>query len=156
MYSQWVIFRNWRYEEVARVQTEYFRNRLRGINEGNAMVPIAQLSPTWQRANGALMVMEYAPIGNPSEVRGTVTVVRSSWWRTFEAVEAIVRSQDVYLGVPIFNLRSTNRPIIPGDSGGGVWFRGRLVGNNWWTDKVWNDATGKYDYLDTFVAAQYP
>jgi hypothetical protein len=38
----------------------------------------------------------------------------------------------LYQGLPVYKLRSLNGQYIqPGDSGGGVWQDGVLVGNNW-------------------------
>jgi len=46
-----------------------------------------------------------------------------------EAVVEIVSDRD---GRPILNLRSLDgEPVIQGDSGGGVWYGGKLVGNLW-------------------------
>lgn len=67
-------------------------------------------------------------------------------------------------GVPVYHLRSQNgQVIIPGDSGGGVWLNGRLVGNVWWTEYVydrqiwnWDSFQPKRKYLDKSAAAGLP
>ena len=49
-------------------------------------------------------------------------------------LEAEVVSIDQYKGLPIFILRSVNgQPVLQGDSGGGIWQDGKLVGNMWAT-----------------------
>jgi hypothetical protein len=49
-------------------------------------------------------------------------------------LEAKVESIGEYKGLPIFVLRSLDGlPIVGGDSGGGIWQDGRLVGNMWAT-----------------------
>ena len=47
---------------------------------------------------------------------------------------AVVEEIITYKGLPAYRLRSLDgQPIIPGDSGGGIWYKGSLVGNNWVT-----------------------
>ena len=47
-------------------------------------------------------------------------------------VEAEVESVTTFQGVPVFRLKGLEgRPVQGGDSGGGVWYEGRLVGNLW-------------------------
>jgi hypothetical protein len=49
-------------------------------------------------------------------------------------VAATVESIEAMNGVPTFRLRSLNgHVIVPGDSGGGIWVDGELVGNLWTT-----------------------
>lgn len=49
-------------------------------------------------------------------------------------LEAQVESIGDYKGLPIFALRSLDGlPIVSGDSGGGIWQDGQLVGNMWAT-----------------------
>jgi hypothetical protein len=51
-----------------------------------------------------------------------------------DVLDAEVVSIGSYQGLPTVNLRSLNgQPITPGDSGGGVWHAGKLVGNSWMT-----------------------
>ena len=50
------------------------------------------------------------------------------------ALQAVVEEVITYQGLPAYRLRSLDgQPIQPGDSGGGIWYKGRLVGNNWVT-----------------------
>ena len=47
---------------------------------------------------------------------------------------AVVEEIITYKGLPVYRLRSLDgQPIFPGDSGGGIWYKGVLVGNNWGT-----------------------
>ena len=47
---------------------------------------------------------------------------------------AIVEEIITYKGLPVYRLRSLDGQLIfPGDSGGGIWYKGVLVGNNWGT-----------------------
>jgi hypothetical protein len=49
-------------------------------------------------------------------------------------LEAKVESIGEYKGLPIFVLHSLDGlPIVSGDSGGGIWWDGQLVGNMWAT-----------------------
>jgi hypothetical protein len=47
-------------------------------------------------------------------------------------LDAVVEEIEAHKGVPIYRLRAQNgQALHPGDSGGGVWFNGKLVANNW-------------------------
>jgi hypothetical protein len=68
-------------------------------------------------------------------------------------------------GKPILILSSSNgQQIIKGDSGGGVWVNGRLVGNLWKVVKVETTVQERYFWgtkervrvTDTAVVAQFP
>jgi hypothetical protein len=50
------------------------------------------------------------------------------------SLRAVVEEVITYKGLPAYRLRSLDgQPIKPGDSGGGIWYKGALVGNNWVT-----------------------
>jgi len=52
---------------------------------------------------------------------------------------AVIEEISTYQGVPIYKLRNLDGdPIQPGDSGGGVWHEGVLVGNNWMVEAISN------------------
>jgi hypothetical protein len=52
--------------------------------------------------------------------------------KTVELVEAVVEGEKYFKGQPCWQIRTlNNKPIIPGDSGGGAWLNGAFVGNNW-------------------------
>ena len=81
---------------------------------------------------------------------------------------AFIRSTVVSLepeaGLPAIHLRSLDgEPIVRGDSGGGIWLDGQVIGNNWKTDVLvgWGLAslrTGQpvERQRDTSVAARIP
>ncbi len=81
-----------------------------------------------------------------------------------EILEAVVESLEDQQGLPSLMLRRENgKPIEPGDSGGGVWYDGRLVGNMWYRVKhrvVSADEDGTASeslrLTDLAVAASYP
>jgi len=51
---------------------------------------------------------------------------------TASILEAVVEEVITYNGQPVYKLRTQDgRVIQPGDSGGGIWYQGCLVGNNW-------------------------
>jgi hypothetical protein len=65
-----------------------------------------------------------------------------------EVIDSVVNEISVYEAAPAYLLRSLNGPVIhPGDSGGGVWYNGRLVSNTWSviTTKQEVDTSGKID-----------
>ena len=48
--------------------------------------------------------------------------------------QAVVEEIVIHKGFPAIQLRSLDgQPIKQGDSGGGIWYKGALVGNNWFT-----------------------
>lgn len=75
----------------------------------------------------------------------------------------IVELSDEY-GVGTFKLQSLNGTVIlPGDSGGGIWLDGKLVGNMYLTEWVydwrfwmWDALKPSQKYLNTSDAAQLP
>lgn len=49
-----------------------------------------------------------------------------------EITDAIVVEVSTLRDVPVYTLRNLNgQPLHPGDSGGGVWYKGKLVANTW-------------------------
>lgn len=61
-----------------------------------------------------------------------LVVLDAPIWGKAAIHDAAVEETRAYKGEPIFKLhRLDNQPIHPGDSGGGVWFAGKLVANNW-------------------------
>ena len=60
-------------------------------------------------------------------------VCRESPARETAAIQqAVVEETLIYNDQPVYKLRTLNgEPIQPGDSGGGVWHEGALIGNNW-------------------------
>jgi hypothetical protein len=68
-------------------------------------------------------------------------------------VEAVIE----YKGLPAYQLRSLDgQPVLVGDSGGGMWFEGELVGNLWATLTVPQTGSQEQVVTDTSYAAIYP
>lgn len=52
-------------------------------------------------------------------------------------LEAVVDRQTTYKQLPVFTLHTLDgQPVVSGDSGGGVWLNGKLVGNMWGRETV--------------------
>jgi hypothetical protein len=93
------------------------------------------------------LIPDQRPTGNrPAELgssqgvqvgdRVLVVVRRPETPHQVEVLEALVESVEAQLGLPSLTLRRLNGKLIePGDSGGGVWVDGRLVGNLWYRMK---------------------
>jgi len=66
-------------------------------------------------------------------------------------------------GLPAFRLQSLDGSVIlPGDSGGGIWLDGQLVGNMWMSERIPNRGlqslftSQSHTYLDTSIASRIP
>lgn len=114
--------------------------------------------------NGAF---EAAQIGAQDDIRpGDVVRVAHRQPGKRDRVElmpAVVEAVIAYKGLPAYQLRSLDgQPVLVGDSGGGIWFEGQLVGNLWATLTVPQAAggsnAGSQDPVvtDTSYAAVYP
>jgi hypothetical protein len=73
-------------------------------------------------------------------------------------MDAVVESVSGKDQRPVYTLRSLNgQPIIPGDSGGGIWVEGELLGNMWTTvmirETVTSSGAQRDVATDTCVAA---
>jgi hypothetical protein len=63
-----------------------------------------------------------------------VTFRRGASRQRVGILNAEVVAHDLFKGLAILQLRSLDgQPLMPGDSGGGVWFQGALVANTWTT-----------------------
>jgi hypothetical protein len=73
------------------------------------------------------------PKGDPHQVQvGDVVLValrQGSERKIVSLVEAQIESIRFYEGLPVFRLKGTWQPVQGGDSGGGVWYEGSLIGN---------------------------
>jgi len=83
-------------------------------------------------------LLEAAELGNSRQVKAgdIVTLVyhEQGNQKGIGMLEARVESIFKFKGLPAFSLRSLNgQPIMKGDSGGGIWTNGQLVGNMWAT-----------------------
>lgn len=81
-----------------------------------------------------------------------------------EIVDAVVETVETEYGLPSLTLRRLNgKEIEPGDSGGGIWLNGKLVGNLWYrvknrvqsTDEN-GSVTESLRLTDLAIAATYP
>jgi hypothetical protein len=74
-----------------------------------------------------------------------------------EMIAAKVEAVIEYKGLPAYQLRSLDgQPVLVGDSGGGMWFEGELVGNLWATLTVPQTGSQEPVVTDTSYAAIYP
>ena len=82
-----------------------------------------------------------------------------------DILEARVADRSTYKQLPVFKLQTLDgQPIVSGDSGGGVWLDGKLVGNIWGRETVQQQAGwGALDWLkpdlpmiEVDFAAQFP
>lgn len=120
-------------------------------SDGKAMNPIGagQLGDPASVPAGALVTVAY----RSGERRNQVSLMPA---RVVEVIEME--------GKAAFKLQSLDGGVIlPGDSGGGIWLDGRLVGNMWLTEwvydwRIWTWKTIKPEIkrLDTSRAAQLP
>lgn len=80
------------------------------------LVPVA-MDDLPQVAVGEIVTLVYRE--NPAREKATLQ-------------QAVVEELITYKDLPAYKLRSLEgQPIQPGDSGGGIWFQGALVGNSW-------------------------
>ena len=108
-------------------------------NGREVTLPIAEFRRLIRYRNNGVMVLE-APAGLPpgAALGDGATVLPGSTVRlvhrqpethALSVVEAAVETWIDYQGIPSFTLRNVNGEVIaPGNSGGGVWVEGRLVG----------------------------
>jgi hypothetical protein len=66
-----------------------------------------------------------------------------------EVIQAAIKGEEQYEARPAWKLETLNdTPISPGDSGGGVWLNGQLVGNLWARHKVIDWRIWTWDSLE--------
>ena len=97
-----------------------------------------------QAPNGIALQPETACLGNANGLQpGEVVFLayrQTPDLKTVAILEATVETVFTFQGFPAYTLRSLNgEPIKCGDSGGGVWHEGQLVGNLWATVEVEKD-----------------
>lgn len=79
-------------------------------------------------------------------------------------IPAVIDQQVTFRGLPAFQLHASDgSALIPGDSGGGLWFNGNLVGDLWareeisqndWSQWSWQDFKPGVKVLESAFAAQ--
>lgn len=134
-----------------------FRNLLRYRDKGTMILTAPAELPLDQ---AAFLTHEKIQPGN------VVTVARQQKNTdgpiTIETMPATIIAIDQYEARPIYILHSLDgQPIVQGDSGGGVWWHGRLIGNIWATEMVTGWRLGYWsikanDTTDTSLTAQFP
>jgi len=81
-----------------------------------------------------------------------------------EVIQAVVKAEEQYEARPAWKLETLHdTPIAPGDSGGGVWMDGELVGNLWarhkaidWRIWTWDSLEPEETATRIAYAAPYP
>lgn len=104
--------------------------------------------------------------GRKLEAGDQVLVVHQKPGREDEVavMPAVVERRLTFHGLPVFQLQAADgSALIPGDSGGGVWYDGRLVGDLWareeasqndWSRWNWQDLKPGVIMLESAYAAQ--
>lgn len=136
-----VQFWNGRNQLITELSGDLFLNQILYRDRGTMIL----LAPP------AMYGLTTAVLGNPTDVQigDTVQVMHQEHAleperATLELHDAIVTEITTFDGQPSFTLRSLDgKTIVQGDSGGGIWHNGRLVGNMWATMtgpnwQVWN------------------
>ena len=142
--------------------TDFYWRLTLAQDPGNAvLLAPPTLLPGSETLANVNQVPQYVEFGDPSQVpEGSVVKVARQAGDAIGVIEAKLTARGVATGdgmVPIFNLTSLSVPIVPGDSGGGIWFRGRVVANTWWTTQLVNEVTGEVTgYTLDFFGAQLP
>ncbi|MEJ2596694.1 MAG: hypothetical protein P8Z00_00095 [Anaerolineales bacterium] len=82
-----------------------------------------------------------------------------------EVIPAVIDRRMTFQGLPAFQLHASDgSALIPGDSGGGLWFNGYLVGDLWareeanlndWSQWNWQDFRPGVKVLENAYAAQF-
>ncbi|MEW5988642.1 MAG: hypothetical protein AB1791_18600 [Chloroflexota bacterium] len=107
------------------------------------------------QAPTALQPQGVAALDNEAAGRGDVVLVvhqRPGDEDTVSVLEAVVLAVETMEGRPVYRLQTANgEAIVRGDSGGGVWHDGRLVGNLWARELIAPDTA-----TDVGLAAVYP
>jgi hypothetical protein len=86
-----------------------------------------------------------------------VQVVQRSGLGVGAIMQARVERADQKEGRGVLRLRIVSgQPLVGGDSGGGVWYRGKLLGNVWTTVTMRDADTGADHPTDMGVAALFP
>lgn len=165
----------WEPEELDRVELRDARNNLLLELDGHAFGSIIRYrdgGTTILQAPGILISAGIVPASlsaAKSITPGSIVQVayRSAEDRGQMAVQsALVESTSDREGRPILNLRSLDgQSPIRGDSGGGVWFQGQLVGNLWKAvtvestvqeTRIWGSKEVVVTTADISIAARFP
>jgi len=145
-----IVFLNAYGERLGEVTAEEFKAELAAAytDDGNAVLrahhpsPLAIIGPDNIdiMVAGGLLPVNHKPVaaffGNPDDVGegASIQVVRHTGAiaGTAYVTDAKVDSKGTFGGIPTLNYKLvTGDQLILGDSGGGIWFDGKVIGNNW-------------------------
>lgn len=146
--AETVEFRNANGAPLAEISGLLFRNLLRYRDQGTLLMKAPpELVPVYGQA---------VEKGKTSQMvaGGKVFLTRhQAGNRRVEIVEAQVTAVVTKSGILTYRLLSLDgSPVVEGDSGGGLWSEGKLVGNIWWTvvkGSTVTDASGAAAYTES-------
>ncbi|MCP4362486.1 MAG: hypothetical protein GY796_31155 [Chloroflexi bacterium] len=127
--AEWVEFKDANGKLLAEISGLFFRNLLRYRDRGTLLLAAPQELASYA---GQAVVMEHGLSPTASnEVFLTRHLPGSA---RVEIVTARVTAVSHETGIPAYELQSVDgQSVVKGDSGGGIWYQGQLVGNMWWT-----------------------
>jgi RHS repeat-associated protein len=133
-----VEFRNTKGELITIIDADDFRIRMSlAQDSGNAVIvaPPELLPGSMSNKQNLTMIPRYGSFGDPENIEEFFILKVPRWSGTnIMVMEALVeKTEQNRWGVPDFNMESLSLPIMPGDSGGGLWFDEKVVGNTWTT-----------------------
>lgn len=145
-------------ERLVEIQLLHFKKLVRYRDGGTMFLEAPKEIETRGQVN-----LSWLPICSPGKQESTPGDVvllayrQRDGERGISIMEATVENPDTRQGKPIIRLKSSNgESIVGGDSGGGVWLRGNLVGNMWTTVMKEDTHTGSKRQTETSIAALYP
>jgi hypothetical protein len=142
-----VQFRNSANELILEMDLTKYRQLIRKRDGGTTVIEAPQRLASYYRASGFLksrLVLALAAPTSTVKLEDHVLIVRHQPGNeaVLQLTEAVVESLDLRMGQPAFRLRNLDgEPITGGDSGGGIWHNGKLVGNMWKTIMLENSKT---------------
>lgn len=145
-------------ERLVEIQLMHFKKLIHYRDGGTMILEAPKEIETKVQVN-----LSWLPGGQPGKkmsASGDVVLLVHRQWneeRGISIMEATVEKTGARQGKPIIRMQSSNgESIVGGDSGGGVWLQGNLVGNMWTTVMKENAQTGSRRQTETSIAALYP
>lgn len=137
---------------IAEISGIFFRNLIRYRDDGTLLLQAPQALESM--FGQAVDKGDSAEIANDSEVFLTRHQAGND---RVEVVAARVTAVATTSTIPTYDLLSLDgSPVVKGDSGGGIWSDGKLVGNMWWTvleesasQRIQTDASGAAAYTES-------
>ncbi len=114
---------------IVRMSGSQFKNRIVYQDAGTLILQAPAELKDFQKKGASLRS------GGPVKPGEVVYLAhrRPDDWTKLGVRMAVVEAVSVHAGLPTYQLRSLDgRPIVEGESGGGVWQHGQLVGNLWY------------------------